>query len=520
MSDARATTDWQAIPRLAPVALAAIVALALYFRATSPLGHDSTWLLLATQQMLDGWELHRDILEVNPPLAVWINLPPVLAADVLGVRAEPVFVAYTFALAALSLGVIAALLRRAAELTGMERSAAVVGAALGLLIAPAYDFGQREHLMLILVLPYVLLAALRAARRPVPMGLALLIGICAAVGLCLKPHFLLIPAALEGVVLIHTRSLLRIVRPETLALAAGVIGYVVAVLLFDPAFIEVMLPIALEIYNQSYRGDPVDVYRVAALVLVLAMFLIPYALRFSGIRRDIVVSLLLATLAQIAIFAAQGKGWHYQIVPAYGFLVTAFVFCAAASRAVRAAADAGPLARAAGPLLALALPAALLLASLPQQRYDRSARTIAHAIDGLGLHPDSYHVFSAHVFHAFPLNALTTMSFTGRESALWMLPGIAIREALAKDDPESWTPRMEAIVRTARTTVLDDLEREAPDVVLVHDAPAKDYFEGLPFDYVEWFSRDPRFQAVWSNYEKAGTVEGENLVVYRRKTPE
>ena len=43
--------------------------------SVAPLNTDSGWLLVAARRLLDGDRLYVDIIEVNPPLIVWLLLP-------------------------------------------------------------------------------------------------------------------------------------------------------------------------------------------------------------------------------------------------------------------------------------------------------------------------------------------------------------------------------------------------------------------------------------------------------------
>ncbi len=511
-----AVADRLARPSVAYLSIAAIYALAAVLRFTSYLNHDSSWLLLATRRMLDGAGLYTDILEVNPPLVLWLNVPPVLVSEATGITAETAFLIAVFALSAISLLILAGVTRHIDGLRASERHVLLIAAAAALLVVPGYDFGQREHLMLVFTLPYVLLAGARAGDVRPPTALAFAVGGFAALGFCLKPYFFLIPVALELFVLVQGRSLKRCFRAEILALAGVTIAYVGALLWFAPAYVEIMVPIALEIYNQTYTGEPAYVLRQTGLALLIAGFAAIYLFRLKGTRLNILLALLIATVTQIVIFAVQGKGWHYQLIPALGFLTVSLAFCAIASGVQAAPKSGSALIRAARPPLAIAILLALAASTLPQQRYTGDFQLIAATLDRLGLAPKSYVSFSAHVFHSFPLGAATGMTYASRAPAQWLMPGIAIREAQAGSQPASWTPTMDQIRDLARRSVLEDFERYRPELVLVHDGAPKNYFRGLPFDYIEWFSQDPSFAAIWSKYDKVGTVDAAQIALYRR----
>ena len=77
--------------------------------------------------------------------------------------------------------------------TGLGQAALLL-LAFVLLVLVGGMFGQREHLMLMLILPYAFAAAIISEGEQVPRALALLTGIMAGVGFALKPYF--VPAFL------------------------------------------------------------------------------------------------------------------------------------------------------------------------------------------------------------------------------------------------------------------------------------------------------------------------------------
>ena len=197
--------------------LIAIVALGAGAEFATFARSDTAFLLYAAERVLDGARLYLDVVEINPPLIVALNLPAVLLARPFGVSDIAIYRALvTLAL----LGALAFAdwsLRRALE-PGSDRlrRRLVLVLAFALFLAPGNDFGQREHLLVGLALPWVLLAVGRVSGRPAPAGPALAAGVLAGLGLALKPHFLLVWAAVEG----YAAWRLRARRPSYEALGA------------------------------------------------------------------------------------------------------------------------------------------------------------------------------------------------------------------------------------------------------------------------------------------------------------
>src|SRR5690606_41055064 len=57
---------------------------------------DTSWIITICERLLAGERLYADIIETNPPATVWLYLPPVRLAGVLGMAPEPLVHLYTY----------------------------------------------------------------------------------------------------------------------------------------------------------------------------------------------------------------------------------------------------------------------------------------------------------------------------------------------------------------------------------------------------------------------------------------
>ncbi|HEX9200808.1 MAG TPA: hypothetical protein VF865_14690, partial [Acidobacteriaceae bacterium] len=193
-------------------------------------GHDQMWCLYVAQRLLHGTTLYGPrLLESNPPLIMWMLLLPSGAARILHLPQSLVFKLFVLATGAATAFTSLHLLRRFPSPPAKTRLWALAFAFVCVFGAiPARDFGQRDHLLAVLFLPYVLATALDAETSPAPSRLRLwmliAIVIVAGVGISLKPHHLLVPAAIEAALLLkrsRTQNTLRaILRPAPVALLA------------------------------------------------------------------------------------------------------------------------------------------------------------------------------------------------------------------------------------------------------------------------------------------------------------
>ena len=132
--------------------LAGLPALAFLLAALAPpINHDVAAVLNFSGRWLQGERLYVDLIDVNPPLIFVLNIIPAALAEILPLTAVQCFILCVLLLmlgaAMLTLRVLAAL-----RLAPLLRHVTQAAMALTLLGA-GYDFGQREHLMLIMALP-------------------------------------------------------------------------------------------------------------------------------------------------------------------------------------------------------------------------------------------------------------------------------------------------------------------------------------------------------------------------------
>ena len=193
-------------------------------QAALPLNHDVGWLLLGARRLLDAGRLSADrFVDVTPPLILGLYALPVAASRALGVSEIAALRIFVIGLAAGSLGLCqlaASRLLRAASPPRCVR-AWLVTVAIVLLPLVGYDFGQREHLITLLLLPYLVGAAARAHAADPPRSVAIWIGAAAGLAIGMKPQFALVVLAAEGVVWHARRRWRAVARPRARRAGGG-----------------------------------------------------------------------------------------------------------------------------------------------------------------------------------------------------------------------------------------------------------------------------------------------------------
>ena len=186
---------WHRLPALLPALLFVPIVLA------PPVNHDVAAVLQFSQRWFAGEHLYSDLIDVNPPLIFVLNLIPAFIAAVTPLDGVSALRLCLFVYGGFCWWLAMRVRDRAAE-GPVER--AFLDVLPGLFLFDAgYDFGQREHIMVVGALPYLLAASRRAAGE-VPRG-RIAVGLLAGMAFAIKPYFLGIPAVVELIVLLGRR---------------------------------------------------------------------------------------------------------------------------------------------------------------------------------------------------------------------------------------------------------------------------------------------------------------------------
>jgi hypothetical protein len=478
-------------------------------------GHDQMWVLYAAQQVLHGTTLYGPhLLESNPPLILWMLLVPDGFAQILHLPLSLVFKTFVTATEVAVALASLHLLRKLSSPPTREQIWALAFAFVCIFGAmPARDFGQRDHLLALLFLPYVLAAALdleAPGQSRINLFARIAIGVVAGLGVSLKPHHLLVPAAIEAVLLLKRRAAFRL-RPELLALIATCGLYLAAIRLITPRYLTDILPILRSTYwaigaltLPQLIGQAIELHLLAAAAFALAFT--------TGWRKlpALTTLLLAAGSASTLAYYLQGTGWYYQQIPALSFFALALwleVLDLASHRRLTLPAW-SPKAAAGLSILAIALTAHF------------SGYTLAHPLSfpsGLTDTPDPG------FFQGLPANTpvaiLTTvvddsvppiftrhLIWAQRENNLWTLPAILRNESPGPGDPQRPIPpaRLAELDRQQHAWMVEDLAYWHPALILiqrcqdpaVHCQILEDRHDNL----LAWFERDPRFREDFSHY--------------------
>jgi hypothetical protein len=454
---------------------------------------DVGWLMYLAREVLDGKQLYVDVIDVNPPLIVVLSAVVLRAAAVLGAPPLTMFALASALLLIACAWWTASLLRRySAAFEDRLRTAAVITIVLALL--PRYDFGQREHLLAALTLPYLVLSALRLRGLPVGAGEGLAIGALAGLGFALKPHQLLAFLLIELLVIYCRR---RLVRTESIGVLVVVSAYLAGIATLFPAYLANTVPLAVAYYmiesdnslGAMLIGRPFIALGTLGLVLAIAS---RWRVRHDPLLLVLVVFGLGAGLA----YFSQSKGWHYQALPclfALTFALLHSLFVVEIPERSRRATQA---------LYAMVVVVGSLYMANRAFFIWAPQRTAMHQLAtvlGRGAAP-SVLLLSDDMQPAWPVVFEAGVQWASRFDSMWALIGETRRVRRIAPQP---------MLREVRNWMVDDFLAGMPQLVLVDKASSMDYLGEL--------LSDERFARAWSHYDEvAQALPGWRTYTIRR----
>ena len=481
--------------------IAGLFLLQMLIRFPSSLNHDTSWFLTTVEQMQQGKRLYVDLIEVNPPLGIWMIWPIERLSQALGVSDVSVLYAVLFLLTAASLLWSGRILNQAQTISPKSRYVLLSCFAVFLLFYPGAKFAEREHYLIILFLPWLVLRASAPQQNAVSVAERIAIGVLAAAAVCMKPQSLLAPIAVEALLLAQSRNWRGAFAAENIAAALASCVYVAAVAWFTPEYMTAMVNLGKLAYY-PYYGNPLSVILVYIAPAVIAAALVFFLRQHvsQGSERKFVEVLLAAALGFIASYLVQNKGFAYQALPAavVAGATLAFVLLAPLTRSTKAL-----LAR----VIATAAAGALTL-PLDQSYHSRDDK-LRQAITQFAPEAKSVFIASTRVADAFPAVREMHLTWASTFPAQWLTPYIAAHAANegAANDP---------VIQLTRRATLADMQQWKPDLVLVDEGRDQAYVPGGVFDYVGFWLQDPQLARLWQSYEKRGSI-GDFAVYTLRK---
>jgi hypothetical protein len=371
-----------------------------------------------------------------------------------------------------------------------NRSLAVAAVAcVAMVVLVGREFGQREPITVILVLPYLALTARRFDGAATPSIFAMIaIGIAAGIGFAMKPYLLAVPALTELAVQFLGAKRAHLFRAENSAVAVTIAAYAFRLFLFEQPYLFFVIPLAREIY-WSFNVTFTDLLMALALQLVGSF---GFAILAFERRDGFGITMWCALCGFAFSYLIQSKCYSYHLMP---------VRTAALLLAARFSVDANisTKLRASAALLVAALTALWSVTfyywwvdARPGGYLYRQINEINQSIERHA-RGGSFLVIAVRTYPSFPAGIYAPSHYISRTNGQWFLPAVAQLRV------ERRPSRL--IEQHARDFILHDLAAR-PDLVLI-DTDSRGHTRGpANFDFLAFYEEDPKFRTIWSSYRE------------------
>lgn len=488
-----------------------ILALAYFLQTKIFFSPDVDYLLYASNQILSGAKYGIDIFETNPPMILYLYTPAIILAKLLTIHVITAVRFYIYSLIILSLALCSFLLKKLIKSQDNILRYFLFGTlTCALLFLPTFTFAQREHLLIILMLPYLLSSALALENKPIHPWLAVLIGVIAGIGFSLKPFFLVTPCLIELYFIFKKRHLLAWVRVESIVILSVLVIYLSSIFIFQPEYIHTVLPLVLHYYFSGTALSWFDILSFVNVLFCITVMLCYLIFYKYDHYHSLGWMLELALLGMIIAFLLPQTPWFYHVMPAFVLallLLAHFLGQTLSSKLRLISYDSA--------ILAFGFAIILLLPAIYQYRITRFVNHFhqdhpMNAIaDYINKQPGTHSLacFALSAADCFPYIDDTHSVYAERFPSFWWYQGIRQFE---KNNPSA---KVLVDKYYLINSFADDLNRYHARWVVIDTLHFKK-IEVNQFEILSYFLENEKFRAAWQHYRYLTTLQ--SIKLYER----
>lgn len=491
------------------IAIITIYLVAIYCQTQTLINWDTSWGIHLAERTLAGGTYFKDFFETNPPFILYLYMPVVFIAKLFSLKniaAQPI---YIFLVASISLFASYLLIKQIfAKKDEFIAYVFFITVAFIELVLPFYDFGQREHLLLIFTIPYLLITTLRLQGEKLnPYG-SFAIGLFAGLGFIIKPFFLATYLLAEIYCIYIRKNLFAWLRPESLGVLFVLCAYLAVIGFYYQNYIYQMVPLLSHFYYISL-GDPWSNVILQPYVLYTLFTGILFFIEYKNKQYHFLNTILFIFLIGFLFsYLVQHTKWTYHYFPvlSLAILMNVFLFALTTKYASKTKSEMGYL-----------IILAVLIFSYPIYHVFYTYREsleykheLKKVIDFMQANTSGKKIYSltSEFKNIFPSIDYANAIFASRFPVLSFVPGVVNANYYGKKN-QFLTANEESVLVDM---VAEDLERNKPDYIFVDVKNYPAFFPVKHFDFVKYFSKNTKFTSMWKNYQYVTTIEQVNKI--------
>ena len=472
---------------------------------------DVAWYLYAVTRLSHGAVLYQDIHDFNLPLVYLIYLPFAWLSRLFGLPIQVVMYTGLWSL----VGGVLISLRRTPGMSSIGRRLMLLIIAFAALSLHRLDLGQRDPICALLFTGLVISTYRRIQRPGGRSGGSWMTILAAALGIAIKPHFLIPWMLVMAGLALHVGVRRALRMPESwLPPLVSAISWAATLAAF-PDYLAMA-----SMASRYYSGLNGSLWLFLPLLLPLSVAVAAFLRNTGPGIRSLIQLSALATTGFAIESLMQRKGFPYHLAPSmfWGFITAGLLFV-------------DMLRRSRGRLASWRISAGTVLGSVGLAGYSLWSATVPPPpvfartdVDEFVLkHARGRMVLSlsTNLWIAFPLILEAGATNARPDPSLWAMGGMYQDQvARAMDSPAPTAARYHARAemsddeRKSFDQVVSVLTGSRPAVILVQTGPWKQGLGRLQFDFIDYFSTDERFREALRSY-KPGPSDARRLALVR-----
>ncbi len=496
-----------------------LIALAYFIQVHTFFSPDVGYLLHAANQILAGEKYGSDIFETNPPMILYLYLPACIIAKWAAMNVITVVHLYITFLAVASLSLCYFLLKKLIKWQdNMMRYSLFYMLLFTLFFVPAVAFAQREHILVIFMLPYLLSAALALNNQPVHPMLAVLVGTMAGLGFALKPFFLVTPCLIELYFIIKRRQLFAWVRIESVVIIGVLMLYFISIFVSQPDYINVVLPLVFRYYFSSMAMPWYQVILFSNVLFCIAAMLGYFIFHKYDSYSTLGWIIALALAGMLIAFLIPKAPWYYHVFPALtlALLLIAHFFGQTMSLMIRKRSrpiflTMDSVILSVGMAIILILPVSAYCGMIHYLYRFQDKQPEKQVAEYINQFPGQHSIacFGLGTPDCFPLVYDTHSQYAERFPSFWWYTGL---RKLEKESQQK-TVLSAQVAKDKKyliNCISDDLNKSKAKWVVIDMRNFKESGKN-PFNIIHYFSKDEKFRAAWQPYHYLTSIKSINI---------
>lgn len=482
-----------------------MVALALAAQLVGYINLDDAWLLDVAGRVVGGERLGVDVIESNPPLIIYLMEAPVYLAKLFHISHVTGFIIYIE---------IIGLVTTVITFTQVKDTSLRLCLIFIIFFLPGVVFGEREHIFIMLAMPYFVS---QWRKEKAPLWYLIVSGLLAAVGVSLKPFFVIIWLATVLTKMVLDRRFFAFLNWQDLLI--GIIGgaYLLYVVFVEKTYMASVFPLIYKYYG-AFGTDKIEALQQVGRLIML--FQLPFWMMFY-LNRNMVTRALyflnFGNLASIIMIALQQKTWLNYFYPAhfFGFLENILLIAAVFANSKLL------WNKVAAILASIVVTVLIGYAVVANIRVglrlaDGETKQLVQMFNKYAGNKPVY-VLSFDLGVIYPALNYSNAYYRGHYGHLWMMPGMFMDRPKNGDKVIFKKPEeMNVDEKNITQIVLADMKKNPPALVAVTESKYYDRRIGIfQFNLLEYFSQNAEFKDIWSHYDKLAKIG--TTVVYKHK---